>query len=313
MPIISVQNVSKNYGQKKVLDNVSFDIEQGEVFGLLGSNGAGKSTITNIILGLEKKSSGKIVYFDNKKVNLKKKIALVPQDVAFYKDFNVEKNLLFFASISGLKKDLIKKRIDFLLDWLMLTNFRKTKASFLSGGYQRLLNIAISIIGDPEIIFLDEPTVGLDPKMRKMLWEKVFELKESGKTIILTTHYMDEAETLCSRIALLKNGKLLKIGRPVEMIKTYGGIKVMVLGIENGIVENDLSNIKKVLSHPHLIQKGELLFIPIEQEHGLEKTIAIIQWLINKGYNIISSTTKEPDLEDVFLNLTGEKFLEKKV
>lgn len=313
MPIISIQGISKQYGTKKVLDNVSLDIEQGEIFGLLGSNGAGKSTITNIILGLENCSSGKIVYYNNEKVNLKRKIALVPQDVAFYKDFNVEQNLLFFASVSGLKKNLIKKRIDFLLDWLKLKDFRKTKSSFLSGGYQRLLNIAISIIGDPEIIFLDEPTVGLDPSMRKMLWEKIFELKDNGKTIILTTHYMDEAENLCTRIALLKKGQLLKIGKPTQMIKEFGGIKVMVLKIENGITDIDLNNIKRVLKHPGLILKGDMLFIPIVQEHGLEQTLAIIQWLINKGYNIISSITKEPDLEDVFLNLTSEKFSEKKV
>jgi ABC-2 type transport system ATP-binding protein len=311
MPIISVQEISKSYGKKKVLDKVSFDIEKGEIFGLLGSNGAGKSTITSIILGLEKKSSGKIIYFDDEKVNLKSKITLVPQDVAFYNDFTVEKNMMFFGSVSGLKQELIKKRVDFLIDWLSLTNFRKTKASFLSGGYQRLLNIAISLIGDPEIIFLDEPTVGLDPKMRQMLWDKFFELKNSGKTLILTTHYMDEAENLCTRIALLKNGLLLKIGKPQEMIQKYGGIKVMVLKIENGLAEKDLNNIKMILKHTGLVTKDEVLFIPIEQEHGLEKTIAIIQWLINKGYNITSSTTKEPDLEDVFLNLTDEKFAER--
>ncbi len=313
MPIVSVKNISKSYGAKKVLDGVSFDIEEGEIFGLLGSNGAGKSTITNIILGLEKKSSGRIIYFDNAKVNLKKKMALVPQDVAFYKDFSVEKNMHFFGSVAGLNKKILNPRIDFLLNWLNLNDFRKTKSSFLSGGYQRLLNIAISIIGDPEIIFLDEPTVGLDPKMRKMLWDKIFELKNNGKTIILTTHYMDEAENLCTRIALLKKGCLLKIGRPAEMIQQFGGIKVMVLKIEKGISEIDFNNIKRVLKHKDLVLKDDVLFIPIEQEHGLEQMIAIIQWLISKGYNIIASTTKEPDLEDVFLNLTSEKFLEKKV
>lgn len=124
---------------------------------------------------------------------------------------------------------------------------------------------------------------------------------------------MDEAETLCSKIALLKNGVLLKIGKPSEMIKKFGGIKVMVLKIENGLREQDLNNIKKVLNNPGLVLQGETLFIPIEQKHGLEKTIAIIQWLINKNYNIVSSITKEPDLEDVFLNLTGEEFQNKKV
>ncbi len=308
MPIVSVQNVSKVFGAKKVLDGVSFDIESGEIFGLLGSNGAGKSTITKIILGLEKESSGKIVFFDGKKVNIKKKVALVPQETSFYKSFSVEKNLSFFAGISGLKgKKVIKDRIEFLLKWLELSEFRKIKSDFLSGGYQRLLNIALSVIHDPEIIFLDEPTVGLDPIMRRMFWKKINELKSAGKTIILTTHYMDEAENLCSRIALLKKGKLLTIGKPIELIKKYGGVKVMIFDITGGISNVDVEKIKSVMGEQTVISKGNLLFIPFEQAHSLEKVMAITEWLIKKGYNIVSSTTKEPSLEDVFLNITGEK------
>jgi len=309
MSIISIQEVHKSYGKKTVLDKLSLDINQGEIFGLLGSNGAGKSTVTKIILGLERATKGKVVFFDGKKVDLRKKVSLVPQDTAFYKDFSVEKNMHFFASINGLKGKLINKRVDFLLNWLNLTEFRKTKASFLSGGYQRLLNIALSILHDPEIIFLDEPTVGLDPKMRKMFWEKINELKQSGKTIILTTHYMDEAETLCDRIALLKKGKLLKVGKPEQLVKEHGGIKVMILDIEGGVKDEDLTKIRQVLNQNNLVTKENLFFIPFEQTHSLEKILAITQWLMGNGYNIMSSTTKEPNLEDVFLNITGEKMV----
>jgi ABC-2 type transport system ATP-binding protein len=307
MPIISIKDVTKQYGAKKVLKGVSFDINQGEIFGLLGSNGAGKSTITQIILGLQKQTSGSITYFEGKQVNLKQKISLVPQDPAFYKDFSVEKNMRFFASIFGLKKNKINARVEFLLKWLELNDFKDVKASFLSGGYQRLLNIALSVIHDPEIIFLDEPTVGLDPKMRKMFWEKIKELKKAGKTIILTTHYMDEAQDLCTRIALLKKGELLITGSPQELIKKYGGLNLMIYKIENGLIDKDVEKIKEVLQNNSVMEKGELLFLPIENEHGVEKLTAITQWLINKGYNIVASTTRKPDLEDVFLNLTGEK------
>ena len=307
MGVISIQEVSKKYGAKTVLDKVSFDIEKGEIFGLLGSNGAGKSTITKIILGLEKQSSGKIKYFDGKPINLKRKISLVPQDTAFYRDFSVEKNMLFFASIYGLKGKMKKERTDFLLKWLNLNEFRKTKSSFLSGGYQRLLNIAISLLHDPEIIFLDEPTVGLDPKMRMLFWEKIKELQASQKTIILTTHYMDEAESLCTKIALLKNGKLLTMGKPRDLVREHGGIRVMVFKVTNGVSQPDLEQIRKALNQKTIIEKDDLLFIPFEQEHSLEKIIAVTQWLMDKGYNIVSSTTKEPSLEDVFLNITGEK------
>jgi ABC-2 type transport system ATP-binding protein len=309
MSIISIKDITKQYGAKKVIKGLSFDIEKGEIFGLLGSNGAGKSTITKIILGLEKQTSGSISYFNNTKVNLKQKISLVPQDTAFYKDFSVEKNMLFFASVYGLKKDKIKPRVDFLLKWLELEDFKDVKSSFLSGGYQRLLNIALSLIHDPEIIFLDEPTVGLDPKMRQMFWVKIKELKKAGKTIILTTHYMDEAQDLCTRIALLKKGKLLITGSPRELIRDYGGINVMIYKIENGIKNEDLEKIRDVLKNKDVVEKGDLLFLPIETDRGVAKLTAVTQWIISKGYNIVASTTRQPDLEDVFLNLTGEKMI----
>ncbi len=312
MNIISVKNISKKYGARVVLDDVCFDIKSGEIFGLLGSNGAGKSTITNIMLGLERQSSGRIIFFEGKKKDFKDSLSLVPQEVSFYKDFTVQRNMHFFGSIYNIKKDLVKKRTDFLLKWLSLEDFRKMKASRLSGGYQRLLNIAISLINDPEIIFLDEPTVGLDPKMRKMFWDKIEELNRSGKTIIITTHYMDEAENLCDRIVLMKKGELIKIGEPIELIKQFGGIKVMVLRIENGLEEKDFLKIKEIIGHQGVLLEGEDLFVPMEQSHGLEKTLAIIQWLMDKGYNITSSIIKEPDLEDVFLNLTGERMMEKR-
>jgi len=307
MSIISVKSVCKQYGQKKVLHGVSFDIETGEIFGLLGSNGAGKSTLTSIILGLLKPTSGSITFFDGKKVNMKKKLALVPQSTAFYNDFSVGKNMHFFGSIYGLKRNKLRDRVNFLLKWLNLIEFKDTKADFLSGGYQRLLNIAISLLPDPEIIFLDEPTVGLDPKMRKMFWEKIKELQAAGKTVILTTHYMDEAEHLCTRIALLKKGKLLSTGKPGELIKEYGGVKVMIFNITGGVREEHLVKIRTALNERTVVSKGDLLFIPFKQEHSLEKVLAVTDWLMQEGYNITSSTTKEPNLEDVFLNLTGEK------
>ena len=308
MAVISVKEVSKSFGKKKVLDNVSFDIEEGEIFGLLGSNGAGKSTLTSIILGLEKSSSGEVYFFDKKKMSsVRKEIGFVPQEVAFYKDFTVEANMNFFAGIYGLKKGAAKKRIAYLLDWLAIKEYSKTKADLLSGGYQRLLNIAIALLHDPKILFLDEPTVGLDPNMRKLFWEKILALKDSGKTIIITTHYMDEAERLCSRVALMKKGKLLVIGKPVELIKKYGGIKVMILEVSEAVKEEDISRIKIVLKQSMVLARGKLLFIPLEQEHGLEKMLAVVQLLMGQGYNITSSTMKEPSLEEVFLNLTGEK------
>ncbi|MFA5357536.1 MAG: ABC transporter ATP-binding protein [archaeon] len=310
MALLSVKNVSKSFDGKKVLDGVSLEIEEGEIFGLLGSNGAGKSTLTSIILGLQNPDSGEISLFGATGVRrVAEKIALVPQESSFYNDFSVEKNMNFFGSISGLNGKIRNARVDFLLKWLGLDEFRKLKADFLSGGYQRLLNIALSLLHDPQLILMDEPTAGLDPKMRQMFWQKIRELKKGGKTIVITTHYMDEAEALCTRIALLKKGKVLCIGTPEELIKKYGGIKIIIFKMEKSVLPEHIDGIKKALKQESIIERGDLLIIPLEQSHSVEKISAITQWLIDKGYNILSAVTKEPDLEDVFLNLTGEKMV----
>ncbi len=306
MAVVFVKDVVKSFGDTKALGGVSLQIEEGEVFGLLGSNGAGKSTLMNIIFGFEKPDSGYITMLGEQKLTneVKQKLALVPQNTAFYDDFSVEKNLRFFASLYGISGKVLDDRIKFLLDWLKLKDFKKSKARNLSGGYQRLLNIAISVVHDPELIFFDEPTVGLDPKMRQMFWDKIEELNKKGKTIVITTHYMDEAEALCHRIALLKKGKLLSIGKPSELITQYGGIKVVIYKLAQNLKQEDFENIKSALKQKDLVLEGNTLFIPFPQEHSIEKISALTEWLLKKGYTIVSSSIKEPDLEDVFLNLT---------
>ncbi|MEI7961172.1 MAG: ABC transporter ATP-binding protein, partial [archaeon] len=171
---------------------------------------------------------------------------------------------------------------------------------------QKLLNIAISLIHDPEIIFMDEPTVGLDPTMRQLFWNKIVELKKNGKTIILTTHYMDEAEELCNRVALLKNGKLIAIGKPVDLIKQHGGIKVVVFRLSKPPVDLDIEMIRMMAASKNVVVQGNMLIIPFSQEDSIKRLAGITELLMKKGYNIISSTEKEPDLEDVFLNIVGE-------
>ncbi len=309
MDIVVVKNVSKKYGAKTVLDDVSFSIEKGTIFGLLGSNGAGKSTITAIMLGLEKTVFGKVTICgeDNPR-KVRGKIALVPQETAFYKDFTVKENLDFFCSIENLKGKHLNQKVDHLINWLSLKEFRNIKTGFLSGGYQRLLNIALSLITDPEVLFMDEPTVGLDPSMRKLLWEKIHELKKGGMTIVLTTHYMDEAQKLCDKIALLKKGKLISIGTPDSLVKDYGGLRTAVLQVQNGLKECDLPFLEKIFGNRDYIIQNEWIFIPLKRGDNFSKVAELTEELVDKGYVIVSSTTREPNLEDVFINLTGEKF-----
>ncbi len=307
MSIISIKNVSKHYGLKKVLDDVSFDIQRGDIFGLLGSNGAGKSTLTRILLGFENSTFGKVKYYGGNPIKIKSKIAVVPQNIAAYMDFTVQQNMEFFAALTNLPKKNQKEQITQLINWLELSSFKEVKVKFLSGGYQRLVNMALSLINDPEIIFLDEPTVGLDPKMRLMFWDKILALKKSGKTLILTTHYMDEAEKLCTNIALLKKGKLITTGSPKNLIKEYGGENIITLELSKDLDEKILEMLNNT-EHLQVKYLEKKLSITFSQTRGFDKVVNTLKkYLIDKEYEIISAYLNEPTLEDVFLSLTGEK------
>jgi len=218
MGIVEVKHISKSYKNRMVLSDVSLSIAPNEIFGLLGPNGAGKSTLIKIITGYYIKNNGSIKIkdkiFELHKNELLASIGLVPQEEQFYRDFTVRENIEFFGSLYHLDKKQKEATIEHLLEWLNLSDLADEKAKHLSGGYRRLLNIACSLVHDPEIIFFDEPTVGLDPNMRKTFWEKIRDLKKEGKTICITTHYMDEAEYLCDRITLIVKGKTLIVGKP---------------------------------------------------------------------------------------------------
>lgn len=225
-PVLSIENISKFFGKKKVLDNVSLSVEKGEIFGLLGSNGAGKSTLAQIAAGTLKQDSGKVILFGQdltrNKIQLSKKIAVVPQDISLYSKFSVEENIRFFGSLYGLKRSQLNANILSILNDFNLLEFRHAITEHLSGGYKRLVNIACSVIHQPELIFLDEPTVGLDPKFREVIWKKILEMKQKGQTIILTTHYLEEAQSLCDRLAILDQGKIRACGKTTEIVNKYG-------------------------------------------------------------------------------------------
>lgn len=305
--VVSVKNVKKKYGKKLVLDDVSFDISAGEIFGLLGSNGAGKSTITKIITGLENQSEGKVVYYSGKPVNLKGKIAIVPQAISAYLNSSVEENMRFFASLTNLTKEMQKKRIEYLLSWLQIDGFRKMPVEYLSGGYQRLLNIALSLISDPEIIFFDEPTVGLDPGMRKMFWKKIIELENLNKTIIITTHYMDEAEHLCSKITLLKNGKVVAYGAPKELILEYGGPSILQVNTKNPVDTVTLELLRKKLGPIPVEYVNKTINISMKNNQLFEQIVGVLDEIAQKKFVISSVDLKRATLEDVFINITGSK------
>ncbi|MFH1587692.1 MAG: ABC transporter ATP-binding protein [Candidatus Diapherotrites archaeon] len=310
-PILVVKDIAKSYGKVKVLVDIDFTINKGEVFGLLGPNGAGKSTLTQILVGLMNPDMGSVEFegleVKHNKKEARKKIGVVPQEERFFRDFSVKENLSLFGALYGLHFSKLHERVNYLAKLLELEKFMDRRASKLSGGYRRLLNVACSLIHDPELILMDEPTVGLDPKMRRIFWDKIIELKESGKTVCLTTHYMDEAQQLCDRIALMVNGKILVSDSPKALIKNYGGKTVLVLTLEKAVDLKTIAAVKEAVPEYTVRSKGNQVRIGIVSKQPLSEIPKIVRVLIENGVTVVNSSVKQPTLEDVFLNLTKEE------
>ncbi len=307
--VLAASNLSKAFGKTVVVNKVSLDVRKGEILGLLGPNSAGKTTLAKILVGLLKPDNGNVSYFGRgvkpgfKRV--KESIAMVPQEPAFYSSFTVRQNLCFFASLYGLSREESKNRADSLMKWLGLGRFAARKAEFLSGGFKRLLNIACSLVNNPQMIFLDEPTVGLDPKMRQLMWNKITGLREKGKTILLTTHYMDEAEELCDRVALMSNGEISAIDSPQQLIAKYGGKTILILKLNKSIGLDLIVKVKEAMPKAVVRSIQSNLVLPVKQAESTKAIVKLSGIITAAGYEIRGSIVKEPELEDVFLNITG--------
>jgi ABC-2 type transport system ATP-binding protein len=215
--IISVQNLTKNYGNFIAVNDISFDVKEGEIFGLLGPNGAGKSTTLEIIETLREKTSGKVIVngldLDKSPGEIKKIIGVQLQSSGFYPNLNLLELIKLFSGLYNREVDAME-----LLKKVNLADKAKNKSKELSGGQKQRFSIATTLINNPKIVFLDEPTTGLDPQARRNLWDLIKEIRNNGTTVIITTHYMDEAEQLCDRIAILDEGKIIKLDTPDGMI-----------------------------------------------------------------------------------------------
>ena len=228
---IEVLNLQKIYRNKKTIeevravDGVSFSVRQGEIFGLLGPNGAGKTTTISILCGLISPTQGEayVEGYDVKKdlQKIKELIGVCPQQAAIYQYLNAKENIKLFGKLHLVEKENMNKRMNEFLNLLGLSEASKRKAKHYSGGMIRQLNLIMALINDPPILFLDEPTVGMDPRVRRTTWNFINSLKKTDKTVILTTHYIEEAESLCDRVAIMDYGKLIAIGTPKELIEKY--------------------------------------------------------------------------------------------
>ncbi|EAH4438970.1 ABC transporter ATP-binding protein, partial [Listeria innocua] len=214
---IDVSNLDVKIGKKPILSDMSLEIEKGEIFGLIGPSGAGKTTLVKTIIGMEKATSGQTKVLGNVMPNLPviSKIGYMAQSDALYTDLTAKENLDFFASLYSIKGAAKKDRINYATNLVNLQTDLTKKVNNFSGGMKRRLSLAISVLADPDVLILDEPTVGIDPELRKTIWEELDDLKANGKCILVTTHVMDEAEK-CDRLAMIRNGKIIAIGTPQE-------------------------------------------------------------------------------------------------
>lgn len=248
-PIITAKQLEKHYGDYVAVDGIDFTISRGKCFGFLGPNGAGKTTTLRIILGLTPFSSGTLSVFDlpvpECSRNIRARIGTVPQADNLDPDFTIVENLRMYARFFGIKLNAeLEQRIDKLLEFAALSERRNARTDTLSGGMQRRLTIARALINDPDLIILDEPTTGLDPQARHVIWSRLNELRDQGKTLLLTTHYMEEAERLCDELVIMDHGKILDQGSPAELIKRHVEPEVIELrGCETKTIDTIRNNV----------------------------------------------------------------------
>lgn len=306
MATVEVTNLKKKYGSFQAVNGISFSIEQGEVFGLLGPNGAGKTSTINMMIGLSRPSSGQVIIDgidavkDIKKVQ--RIIGVVPDENNLYDEMDGFDNLCFCASLYGMGKKEREKRARELLEQFNLTKAAKRPFKTYSKGMKRKLTIAAGIIHNPKILFLDEPTTGIDVESARQIRELILNLKKQGKTIFITTHYIEEAERVCDRIAFIVNGKIVKIGTVKELMKNVESEHKIKLQLDSGI-----KGIKEELEHNFTNCRVELLdenscLIICKEPAAL---FPILKLLDNKGISVYEAEKIKPSLEDIFIKITG--------
>ncbi|HSP53006.1 MAG TPA: ATP-binding cassette domain-containing protein [Cryobacterium sp.] len=305
-PVIVAQNLVKKYKDFAAVDGISFEVAPGESFGLLGPNGAGKSTTMRMVGAVSTRTGGdlRILGLDPNRYGpeIRSRLGVVPQADNLDTELRVRENLLVYGRYFGLPRAQVARRADELLAFAQLEDKAKSKVDMLSGGMKRRLTIARALINDPSILLLDEPTTGLDPQARHILWDRLFRLKEQGTTLLLTTHYMDEAEQLCDRLVVIDKGVIMAEGAPAELIRTYSSREVLEVRFGSDLNADVAAQIAGMGDRIEVLPDRILIY----SENGESELVRIV----DAGLTPITSLVRRSSLEDVFLRLTGRTLVE---
>jgi len=299
--VVEAQNLQKNYNGFPAVAGIDFKIQKGQCFGILGPNGAGKTTVVAMIYCFHPVSGGKLTVFGND-VNddprtIKKRLGVVPQENNLDLELSVRENLLIYAGYYGIKRDVAEKRARELLYFFGLSAKADQEVDKISGGMKRRLTIARGLIHTPDLLILDEPTTGLDPQSRRLIWEHLRQLKKNGLTLILTTHYLEEASQLCDDLIIMDKGVILDEGKPGDLIKKQVGTKVVEVDLEPAQKSALINSMDSLISGYQLAESTIYLFIP-EDETKVMKAL-------NNSNFAHTYQVRPANLEDVFLKLTG--------
>ncbi len=303
-PLISAHGLVKRFGNFTAVDGIDFELSRGEAFGFLGPNGAGKSSTMRMIGCVSPPSGGELTILGLDPVAdgaaIRARLGVVPQEDTLDLELTVRENLLVYGRYFGLPREVIRERTDRLLDFVQLSDRAESQVDPLSGGMKRRLTIARSLINEPEILLLDEPTTGLDPQARHVVWDRLFRLKQQGVTLVLTTHYMDEAEQLCDRLVVMDGGKIAAGGTPRELIAEYATPEVLELRFDPAEHEQAAEKLADApATRIEALADRVLLYVT-----DGDQALAAVQAM---GVSPITSLVRRSTLEDVFLRLTGRR------
>lgn len=304
--LISARGLTKKFGDLVAVDGIDFDVSKGESFGLLGPNGAGKSTVMRMIGATSQRDAGVLTILgkdpDKHGPQIRAHLGVVPQQDNLDTELSVVENLYIYGRYFGLPRAFVKSKVEELVAFAQLEEKRNAKVQSLSGGMKRRLTIARALVSEPEILMLDEPTTGLDPQARHILWDRLFRLKEQGVTLVITTHFMDEAEQLCDRLIVMDKGKIMAEGSPSSLIKDYSTKEVLEVRFGSDRNQEVADSLRAMCPRIEELPDRVLMYT--------EDGEALLEKIYASGLHPKTSLVRRSSLEDVFLRLTGRTLIE---